>query len=226
MSAHRLLTTLAIGLALYASHVQAAGPDRIYVGVTLRESVDGRTPPEQRMEHLVLYPDGIALREVPWGGLDYANVVTFAEKHKNLVGAYTRTEDGMQIEWGVGTRKHQTWELEASGSGWTRGKNTTFEVADRVDGRMLKGIWQKVSSIKRSTSTPMVGMSSGGEYIFRSNGEFEQGKKNGRFELDGYTLVLYDSDGEIRRYAIYKWPWAAGTIAIETNLYQLVQSRR
>jgi hypothetical protein len=71
----------------------------------------------------------------------------------------------------------------------------------------------------------MVGISTG-EFIFRSNGEFEQGKKTGRFELDGYTLILHDSDGATRRYAIYKWPWAAGTIAIETNLYQLLQSRR
>jgi hypothetical protein len=225
MSAHRVLTVLALGLALLAPQAQADGPDRIYVGVTLREAVDGRSPPEQRMEYLVLYPQGLALRQIPFGGLDYDNVAAFAEKHKNLVGSYTRAEDSLQVEWGAGTRKHQTWELQASGSGWTRGRNTTFEVADRVDRQTLKGIWQKVSSVKRSTTGNVVGVS-GGEFIFRSNGEFEQGKKQGRFELEGYTLILYDTDGEIRRFAIYRWPWAAGTIAIETNLYQLLQSRR
>jgi hypothetical protein len=225
MSAHRSFAGLALALTLLAPPAQADGPERIYVGVTIRESVDNRTPPEQRMEYLVIYPQGLALREIPWGGLDYDNVAKLAEKRDNMVGSYTRTVDAMQIEWGAGSRKHQTWELQSSGSGWTRGSDTTFEVADRVDRTTLKGIWKRVSSTKHSSTGNMVGISSG-EFIFRSNGEFEQGKKTGRFELDGYTLILHDSDGATRRYAIYKWPWAAGTIAIETNLYQLLQSRR
>ena len=225
MSLHRSFGHLALALALLAPCAQAEGPDRIYVGVTQRESVDGRTPPEQRMEYLVIYPQGLALREIPWGGLDYDNVAKLAEKRNTMVGSYTRTEDGMQIEWGTGSRKHQTWELQASGSGWTRGSDTTFAVAERVPPSLLKGIWQRVSSTKHSSTGNMVGISSG-EFIFRANGQFEQGKKQGRFEVDGYTLVLYDSDGTTRRYAMYKWPWAAGTIAIETNLYQLLQSRR
>jgi hypothetical protein len=129
----------------------------------------------------------------------------------------------MQIQWGRSSRKGQTWELAADGPGWTRGKDTTFRPADRVSKDALKGIWEKQSA---SMPSNVVNMGSSGEFIFRSNGEFEQGSKHGRYELDGYTLTLHDSTGATRRYAIYRWPWAAGAIAIDTGIYQLLQARR
>jgi hypothetical protein len=222
MSSLRLLRTLALGLALLAPAVHAGGPDQVYVGSTLVKSSDPNRPPEQRWEYLVIYNEGLALREIPPGGLEYDNVAALAEKHDSKVGSYTRTDDGIQITWGRSSRRNQTWDLAASGRDWTRGTDTIFKRADQLNKDAIKGIWQGASSMPSN----MVDMSSGGEFIFRSNGEFEQGKKHGHFELDGYTLILHDSTGTTRRYAIYRWPWTPGTIVIDRGLYRLLQSRR
>ena len=225
ISAMRFLsvTTLVALAILLTTPAQAGGPDSIYVGYTVVPAIDRNKPPQQRLEFLVIYPDGLALRQIPPGGVDIANAAQLAEKRDNMVGSYTRTGETLDIEWGRGSRKHQEWSLEAQGSGWTRGPNTTFRPASRVNQTQLKGIWQRQSGVSQPG---IVSMGSGKEFIFRSNGDFEEGKKHGRYELDGYTLVLRDSDGETRRYTIYRWPWAAGTIAIDTSLYTLLQSRQ
>jgi hypothetical protein len=221
MSLHRLAPALASLLALCASLAEAAGPDQIYVGITTIQPFDRTQAPETRWEHLVIYPQGLALREIPSGGLDYDNIEKLAEKHDSKVGSYTRTDEGLEITWGRNARKPQVWKLEPSGTGWARGPDTMFKPADRLDKAAIKGIWQKQSSTPSSTVNL-----SGGEFIFRTNGEFEQGSKHGRYELDGYTITLHDSTGATRRYTIYRWPWAAGTIAIDTGLFQLLQSRQ
>jgi hypothetical protein len=208
---------------LLANAARAGGPEGIYVGYTVKPAVERNKPPQERLEFLVLYPDGLALRQIPSGGVDVDSAAKLAEKRDSMVGSYARTAETLDIEWGRGSRKHQVWNLEPQGSGWTRGPNSTFRLASRVNQPQLKGIWQRKSGVSQPG---IISMGTGNEFIFRSNGEFEQGKKHGRYELDGYTLVLYDSDGGTRRYAIYRWPWAAGTIAIDTSLYQLLQSRQ
>jgi hypothetical protein len=224
MHASRIsLVPAALALVLAAGVARAAGPEEIYVGYTVIPAMDRRNPPEEKMEFLVVYPQGLALRQIPPGGVDLDSAEKLAEKRDSMVGSYTRTGGTLDIEWGAGSRKHQTWSLEASGAGWTRGPNTTFRLASRLSQPQIKGIWQHVSGMKQPG---IMSMSTANEFIFRSNGEFEQGKKHGRFELDGYTLVLHDSDGATRRHTIYRWPWAAGTIAIDTSLFQLLQSRQ
>lgn len=218
-----LLSSAALVLALAASVARAAGPSEIYVGYTVIPAIDRRDAPDQKMEFLVVYPQGLALRQIPQNGVDIDSVEKLAEKRDSMVGSYTRTVDTLDIEWGRGSRKHQTWSLEASGAGWTRGPNTTFRLANRVNQQQIKGIWQHVSGVSQPG---IVSMGVTNEFIFRLNGEFEQGKKHGRYELDGYNLILHDSDGATRRLTIYRWPWAAGTIAIDTSLFQLLQSRQ
>ena len=72
-------------------------------------------------------------------------------------------------------------------------------------------------------------MGSGGEFVFRANGEFERGKgdsKRGQYELEGFTLVLHALDGSETRYAIYTWPWAGGAIGIERKMYQVIAIKK
>jgi hypothetical protein len=221
MPLHRVLPGCMLMLVLSAPAAQSAGPDQIYVGVTTIEAFNPNEAPQQKWEYLVIYPQGLAMREIPSGGVDYDNVARLAEKHDSKVGSYTRTEDGMQITWGRGSRRNQVWDLEASGTGWIRGRDTTFRRADRVNKDAIKGIWKQKSVLP----TNMMDVS-GGEFIFRTNGEFEQGSKHGRYELDGYALTLHDSKGETRRYAIYRWPWGGSAIAIDTRVYQLLQTRQ
>jgi len=221
MPLNRVCLVFTLLLVLSAPLAQAAGPDQVYIGLTTIQPFNPNEAPEQKWEYLVMYPEGLAMREIPVGGLDYDNVAKLAEKHDSKVGTYTRTEDGMQITWGRSSRKNQAWDLQGSGTTWTRGRDTTFKRADRVNKDAIKGIW-KQKSILPSNMMDM----SGSEFIFRSNGEFEQGSRHGRYELDGYTLTLHDSKGETKRYAIYRWPWGAGAIGIDNRVYTLLQSRQ
>src|SRR5262245_48147325 len=163
MSLHRLLRSLVPALALLAPAAQAGGPDQIYVGSTLVNSFDPNKPPEQHWEYLALYNQGLALRELPSGGLDYNNIEKLAEKHDSKVGSFTRAEETMQITWGRSSRHNQTWELQASGRDWTRGKDTIFKPADKVSKDAMKGIWQAGMSML-SNMVDMSGGGAGGEF--------------------------------------------------------------
>jgi hypothetical protein len=222
----RRLAALALAAAFAAPPALAAGPDQIYVGYSIEQPIGRNETAEIRFEYLVLFPDGLALRDIPNGGLDYANLERFAQKHSNRLGRYTRTSSQMTIEWGRSSRRGQVWKLTAEAGGWKLGANTKFLPAARVPRDHLKGIWQQASSGGRSNTASV---SVGGEFIFRSNGDYERGSgdsKRGTYELDGYMLVLRARDGTEAHYTLYRWPWIPGAIAIETRVYQLLQSRR
>jgi hypothetical protein len=218
------LTFALIALITAATGARAAAgdPDQIYVGFTTIQPFDQNEPPELRIDYLVLFPEGLALRAIPEDGLEYDNVERFAQKHGSKVGRYVRTPTALTIEWGRKKRK-QTWDLVVQGRNLTLNEDTIFQPAPRVTRDYLKGIWKAGSAMMTRNVT------GGSEFIFRSNGEYERGGgdgKRGRYELDGYKLTLYARDGSVHRHAIYRWPWAAGAIGIDERMYQLLQSRR
>lgn len=216
-----LLAVVALVTAATGAWAAAGDPEQIYVGLTTIEPFDRNEPPELRIEYLILFPDGLALREMPDGGLEFDNLERFAQKHSAKVGRYVRTPTTLTIEWGKKKRK-QKWELVADGRNWTLDGDTIFQPAQRVTREYLKGIWQSAAALGNT-------ISGGGEFIFRSNGEYERGRddsKRGRFEVEGYRLTLYARDGSVHRYAIYRWPWTAGAIGIDEKMYRLVELRR
>ena len=201
--------------------------DGLYVGYKMR----GLAGLQSHFEYLVFFPDGNALRTLPWEGLEHVDFAAMVKHSREYCGRYRVLGDRLTVTWG----DNSVETAIRSGGTLKFGHDSYFPVSS-ADGLALDGAYSREGADLASRSirfTPGGRFTEDGmlpliAYSLTSENHIAQSPGSGTYRLAKNTLTLAYDDG--RRVALSFYVLASDEggqrpSAIHVETFRLVRNQ-
>jgi hypothetical protein len=206
----------------------AGGLDGLYIGYRMR----GATPFQAtHFEYLVFFPDGNAIRNLPFEGLEHFDFATAVRSSRAYCGRYRLRGDTLTINWG----DRSTETAQRTTQGLTIGGDSYFHVSP-ADGLTLEGIYRREGAdlarygIRFTTDGRFEenGMLPRIAYALTTDKHIDQAPGRGSYRIGKNTITLHYDDGRAVALSFFVWPNEPGPrppSAIHVEAFRLVRDR-
>lgn len=206
----------------------STGLDGLYIGYRMR----GATPYEStHFEYLVFFPDGNAMRTLPWEGLEHVDFAEAVKSSRPYCGRYTMDGNRILIRWG----DNSTETAVRAAAQLRIGSDSYFPVAKSND-LTLDGVYRREGTdlarygIRFTTDGRFIenGMLPLVAYSLTSDKHIAQAPGKGAYHIASNTLTLRYDDGRQIALSFFIWPAESGSqpSAIHVETYRLVRDAR
>ena len=216
-----------IGETAVTDQGTAGGLDGLYLGYRMR----GATAFEStHFEYLVFFPDGNAIRNLPFEGLEHFDFAAAVKTSREYCGRYRLNGDTVTITWG--DRSEETGLRSASG---LKIRGDSYFPVSKSDGLTLDGIYRREGAdlarygIRFTTAGRFEenGMLPLIAYALTTDKQINQAPGSGTYRIGNNTLTLQYADGRTIALSFFVWPAEPGPRpqAIHVETFRLIRDR-